>query len=214
MMSRRSASLSIAAVTLLPALPLRAQAQISTALAINRAARLRALSQRSAKLYTQTMLDVMPQNARDAMTAAQRLIQISLDDLSRAALTGALANQYTTVGQNAASFTSLLSAVPHKDQLTRINTSADRLLAEADKLTGMLEASAKQGSAKLINTSGRQRMLSQRLAKNYFLTAAGIETPTSRLQLTDDRNEFKANLDTLGAAPISTTAIRNELQLV
>ncbi len=211
--TRRSAVLSIAAITMLPALPLRAQAQISTALAINRSGRLRALSQRSAKLYAQSSLDVLSQNARDLMGAAQKLIQLSLDDLSRAALTGTAASQLATVSQSAAAFSTLIASAPSKESLPRINAGADRLLAEADKLTVMLEANAKQSSAKLLNTAGRQRMLSQRLAKNYFLTAAGIETATTRSQLNDDRAEFKSNLEALGAAPISTPAIRNELQL-
>jgi hypothetical protein len=215
LISRRhmSLSLSIAAATFLPALPLRAQAQISTALAINRSGRLRALSQRGVKLYAQVTLDVLSQNARDTQLAAQRLIQLSLDDLSKAALTGATAAQLATVSQNAASFSALLTGAASKDALPRINSSADRLLVEADKLTAMLETNAKQGSAKVLNTAGRQRMLSQRLAKNYFLTAAGLETATTRSQLGDDRTEFKTNLEILGATPISTPAIRNDLQL-
>jgi Type IV pili methyl-accepting chemotaxis transducer N-term len=213
LLSRRNILIPVASIALLPAFPLRAQAQISAAVAINRSGRLRALSQRSAKLFAQTSLDVLAQNAKDTMGSAQRLIQVSLEDLAKASLTGAMASQLATVSQSAASFTALLASTPSKDNLPRINASADRLLDEANKLTGMLETSAKQGSAKLINTAGRQRMLSQRLAKNYFLAAAGIETPTTRVQLTDDRTEFKANMEALGAAPISTPAIRNELQL-
>jgi Type IV pili methyl-accepting chemotaxis transducer N-term len=213
LISRRQSVHALTVIALLPALPLRAQAQISTAVAINRAARLRALSQRSTKLFAQMTLDVMTQNAKDTLSAAQRLIQVSLDDLSRAALSGALASQYATVTQNANGLTASLSAAPSKDNLARINTSADRLLSEADKLTSMLEANAKQGSAKLLNTAGRQRMLSQRLAKNYFLAAAGLETATTKTQLDSDRNDFKQALQELGAAPVSTPAIRNELQL-
>lgn len=212
--TRRAYISAACAVTLLTAMPLKAQAQISTALAINRAARLRALSQRGTKLYAQQLLDVMAQNARDNLGIAQKLIQLSLDDLSRAAISGATASQFASVTQNANSFTSILTTTPSQESLARINSAADRLLAEADKLTGMLEASSKQRSAKLINTSGRQRMLSQRLAKNYFLTTSGIETPIIRAQLSDDRSEFKANFDALNAAPVSTPAIRNDLQLL
>jgi hypothetical protein len=192
---------------------LRAQAQISAATAINRSARLRALSQRSTKLYAQVTLDVLASNARDTLTVAQKLIQTSLDDLARASLSGALSSQYAIVTQNANNFIASLSAAPSKDSLAKINTNADRLLKEADKLTSMLEANTKQGSAKLLNMAGRQRMLSQRLAKNYFLAAAGLETATSRSQLGDDRNEFKQALVSLESAPVSTPAIRNELQL-
>lgn len=57
-------------------------------------------------------------------------------------------------------------------------------------------------------------MLSQRLAKNYFLGVADAESKLSKEQLTLDRVEFEQNLTSLAAAPISTNSTRNELQLV
>ena len=52
-----------------------ANAEIPLSTAINRAARFRALSQRCAKAYCQTYLEVLPENARDTLSTAQRLIQ-------------------------------------------------------------------------------------------------------------------------------------------
>jgi hypothetical protein len=214
LISRRQGVHALAALALLPTFPLRAQAQISAATAINRSARLRALSQRSTKLYAQVTLDVLPDSARDTLSTAQKLTALSLDDLSKAALTGSAAAQLAAVSQSAAALTASLVGAPNKGNLSGINASADRLLAEADKLTSIIEGNTKNNSAKLVNMAGRQRMLSQRLAKNYFLTASGFETATTRSQLSEDRNEFKQALNTLGAAPISTPAIRNDLQLV
>jgi Type IV pili methyl-accepting chemotaxis transducer N-term len=211
--SRRQSIQGLAIFAGIPMTSLRAQAQISAATAINRSARLRALSQRSTKLYAQLILNVLSTNARGTLVSVQKLIQTSVDDLAKAALNGAMSGQYAIVTQNANNFVASLQDTPSKDNLVKINSNSNRLLSEADKLTSMLEANTKQSSAKLINMAGRQRMLSQRLAKNYFLAAAGLETTTTRSQIGDDRNEFKQALVSLQSAPVSTPAIRNELQL-
>ena len=64
-----------------------------------------------------------------------------------------------------------------------------------------------------INKAGRERMLSQRMAKHYFLMAAGVEPKASQTQMNADAAEFKQALQALAAAPVSTAAIRSELDL-
>ncbi len=211
--SRRTAIQSLAAVAAFPAMSLRAQAQISAAVAINRAARLRALSQRTTKLYAQIVLGVLADSARETMGTAQKLVQVSIDDLAKAGFTGAAVTQFAAVNQSAVAVLSASGGSPVKDGLAKLNPLADKLLSDANNLTSTLEVSTKQASARLINVAGRQRMLSQRLAKNYFFIAADLDTAATRKQMTDDRDEFKQALATLGAAPISTPSIRNELQL-
>lgn len=188
-------------------------AQISAATAINRAARFRALAQRCAKAYCQLQQEVMPDNAKDVMASAQRLIQVGFEDLGRAGLSGESAKLLAAVQAEANALNGMLGLPPTKAGIVTVSLQADKMLASANALTIALEGSTKQPSAKLINVSGRQRMLSQRLAKNYFLGAAGAESKLTREQLVEDRAEFKQNLATLGAAPISTASIRNELQL-
>lgn len=190
-----------------------ATAQISTAVAINRAGRFRALSQRCAKAYCQLQQEVMPDNAKDVIASVQRLMQVGFEDLGRAGLSGEASKFLLSVQTEANGLNSMLGVLPTKAGIVAMSLQADKLLLSADSLTNALEATAKQPSAKLINTAGRQRMLSQRLAKNYFLGAAGAESKLSKDQLTADRSEFKLNLNTLSAAPVSTTSIRNELQL-
>lgn len=87
------------------------------------------------------------------------------------------------------------------------------MLETADRLTKAFETQAGQASAKIVNIAGRQRMLSQRMARAYFLQAAGQDMATAQQQLEHSRNDFKAALDQLKAAPITTAAIRNELEL-
>jgi len=188
-------------------------AQISTATAINRAGRFRALSQRCAKAYCQLQLEVMPDNARDVLASAQRLIQVGFEDLGRAGLSGESSKWLAAVQADTNALNGMLGLPPTQAGIVAVSLQADKMLFNANLLTNALEGITKQASAKLINTAGRQRMLSQRLAKNYFLGVSGAESKLSREQLVEDRAEFKQNLASLAAAPVSTASIRNELQL-
>jgi hypothetical protein len=190
-----------------------ATAQISTATAINRAARFRALSQRTAKAYCQMSLEVLPDNARDVLVTAQRLIQVGFEDLGKAGFTTDAANLLKLVQVESTALMALVAKPPARDALPAVSAQSDRMLAAANRLTEAIEAGSKVASAKLINVAGRQRMLSQRMAKNYFLAAAGADSKPLRDQLASDRVEFKQAMAMLAAAPVSTPAIRNDLQL-
>ncbi len=210
--SRRSFSTSVVAFAALPFYT-QAQAQISMATAINRAARLRALSQRSTKLYAQLLLDVMADNASNTLATAQRLMQASIDDLRRATLKGAAATLHADTTQLVSALIGELAGKPSKEGLVKVNTAAGRLLTEANKLTAQLTTDTKQNSSRIIDVAGRQRMLSQRLAKNYFLQVADLSSASVRKEMTDDVREYREAATTLAAAPISTQAIRNDQQL-
>src|SRR3990167_2007870 len=90
---------------------------------------------------------------------------------------------------------------------------ADRTLLIAQAVTEAIEKLAQAPSARLVNLAGRQRMLSQRLAKNYFLSAAKVDSKVVQAQLASDAADFRQALQTLKAAPVSTSSIRNELEL-
>jgi hypothetical protein len=210
-LERRTILIAVATLAIAP-FSLRAQAQISTALAINRAARYRALSQRCAKLFCQQVLGVNAKQAADTLVVANGLIQTSTDDLLRAQLAGDAAAQLRTVQQDITAYSGMLKETPSRERLSVVNLQSDKLLASADRLTSLIEQSAKQESAGLINIAGRQRMLSQRIAKNYFLLAAGAATSQSNAQMQSDREAFGRALQTLSSAGVNTPTVRNELE--
>ena len=86
------------------------------------------------------------------------------------------------------------------------------MLASAYRLIGALEGSGKS-AAKIINIAGRQRMLSQCMAKSFMLMEAGGDSVLIRPLLGAARSEFVLAIDALEAAPISTPAIKQDLAL-
>jgi len=210
---RRNALRAAAAVLLVPALPLSAQARLALATAINRTARFRALSQRAAKAYGQLYLQVAPLRSREVLELARKQIRSGLQDLDEQGWPPEVARLLAEVRKSAGQLDALLAQAPAKDTYVTASTQADYVLAMADKATQALEQLAPAPSARLVNTAGRQRMLSQRLARDYGLAASGLGGGGVRAQMAQDSTEFQAALAQLTAAPISTPAIRSALEL-
>jgi len=187
------------------------EAQMAMSTAINRTARFRALSQRCAKAYCQLFLNV--ENAREVLSAAQGLIQVGFSDLGKGGFSAAVAQQIANIQKEATALGAQLAQAPTKASVLTVSQQADRMLVAADAATEALQAQAKTSTAKLVSVAGRQRMLSQRLAKNYFLAAAGHESKALRDQITQDSSDFFEALGTLNASPLSTPSIRTELTL-
>ncbi|MFX8504384.1 hypothetical protein ABTL94_19160, partial [Acinetobacter baumannii] len=63
----------------------------------------------------------------------------------------------------------LTATAPSKASAAAVAEQADRMMTAAQTATESLEKLARTPSAKLVGMAGRQRMLSQRMAKQYFL---------------------------------------------
>lgn len=218
---RRVALQRVAAGVLLPTWAtwaIGAQAQMGLSGAINYAGWFRALSQRMAKAYCQQYLQVLPAAAVDVMGLARKMVQTGSGELARGMQSGQwpaeVGRQLAEVQKQFALLNQMTSAPATTTALVAAaSEQADRTLLIAQAVTEAIEKMAQAPSARLVNLAGRQRMLSQRLAKNYFLSAAKVDSKVVQAQLASDAADFRQALQTLKAAPVSTSSIRNELEL-
>ena len=102
---------------------------------------------------------------------------------------------------------------PGPAALMAAETCAETLLAAADALTTALEAASGRQNLRLVNQCGRQRMLSQRLAKQALLAGLLPENAAAghAAAATQTVREFEATLAMLEQAPLATDTIRAAL---
>ena len=189
-------------------------AELSANAAINKAGRQRMLTQRIIKSYAQAHLDVMPEASRAQLAGAVRLFDAQLTELKAwskdaavSAALGDLEHQWTP-------FRALALKAPDRDGLGRLVDADENLLAAAHRVVMLLEKRSGMAVGRLVNMSGRQRMLSQQLAKDYMLRLAGLETAAITNEISYAQYSFESALDELKGAEENSPAINRELQAV
>jgi len=182
--------------------------------AINKAGRQRMLSQRASKAYLALVQKVETRNAQQVLDKSIALFERQLVELKAFAPSPAIRSTYDALDGAWGDFRrELTSPTPGKEEAARIVKLDAAVLALANQGTTQYEAASGKPVGRLVNIAGRQRMLSQRMAKFYLAGAMQIDAAGSTAEIAKSRAEFLAALDILRNAPEATPQIRQELVL-
>jgi Type IV pili methyl-accepting chemotaxis transducer N-term len=207
---RRAFVLSTTAAVVLPFTFANSEAFAQSQI-VDRSGSLRMLSQRMCKAYCQLGLGILPSDAETILARSLTrfngaLITLRENPASDKAIIGRIENDW-------ARYRDLLSTTPTKQNFSKVDVLSESVLAGAEALTAQLAATLGIQSARLTNISGRQRMLSQRMAKSAFSLMWGMDARQYLPQHNTARDQFTAALAELKRAPQKTTQIAQGLDL-
>jgi AmiR/NasT family two-component response regulator len=169
--------------------------------AVNRAGQLRMLSQRIVKLYALICFNTRAAESATLLRASQASIDGTLALLNRTLSKATFGDLLDGVTKPWTGLKAALKSAPMAVRLLDVDAMAEDLLLAAEQLVMNLEIAGISQSLHVINVSGRQRMLSQRLAKQALLNAPRDTAAAG----------FAQAFDYLNAIPLVTRDIRDNL---
>ena len=182
--------------------------------AINKAGRQRMLSQRMGKAWLALAHKVQEPAARQVLEQSVALFERQLAELKAYAPNATIRDTY---GKLDAAWVShkatLLTGTPALAGAPAMLQADAKVLALAHQGTVQYETASGKPVGHLVNVAGRQRMLSQRMAKFYLAAQLPVDAAVAAAEIAKARTEFVAATEVLRKAPEANDRIRQELLL-
>lgn len=184
---------------------------------VNRAGQLRMLSQRLVKLHLLQLAGAQVGVSAELQQQSAQRIDSNMGFLAKSLSQPTFGDLLSQAAQSWRQLKQGLQTEPRPgqaQQMLQVDSQAEQLLEQAERLTGVLESAGAVAPLHVLNVAGRQRMLSQRFAKFALLVVLGDRATQQRAQagMAESRAAFEQALNYLNDIPLSSPDIRAGLE--
>jgi nitrate/nitrite-specific signal transduction histidine kinase len=175
--------------------------------AVNEAGRQRMLTQRMLKNYAMIGIGNTFGNPQEDLKKVTEMFEDHLKGLTAFAQDEKTKKSLQEQRKLWDPIRSSLEGAPSREKAAELQGQLDALLKAADRTTKLFAAQTGEKSGEIINISGRQRMLSQRMANLYMLKVWGMNDPKFKEKMDAAMKLFSESLDRLMKSDLNTDEI-------
>lgn len=184
--------------------------RLDTASAVDLAGRLRMLSQRIVKTYLQVGQSIAPEQATRLWQTSIEQFESHLGTLRAFQPTPAVRNAMAPLATQWAHFRTQLAEPPGRQAANLLYDANEALQQAAHRNTVAYENVVGAPLDHLIGIAGRQRMLTQRMAKFYFYRTWGLYDAPAHMELHLSRAHFTAVLPAIENSPFVSEPVKTQ----
>jgi len=172
------------------------------------------LSQRIVATYSQVGQNIKTRQSKQQLKEAIILFGQQLDELKKYQPSGKIHNQLQRVNNLWQPMRKIALAPVQRSNVEELRNHAEDVLRASHRVVIMLQDKYDSKVGELVNISGRQRMLSQRMSNLYMLQSWGFSSTEYTNDYSQAINEFKGSLSVLNKSELNTPQINKDLNKV